>query len=88
MLVKRAGDNAFKSFTEAFGTISPSKFANIRLKAGDQVMLESAGGGGYGDPSSRPRSLVERDVVEGFVSAKAAKELYNLPQRTSVGASA
>ena len=87
VLVKRVGDNAFRPFTEAFGTISPSKFANIRLKAGDQVLLESAGGGGYGDPTSRPRTLVECDVAEGFVSADAAKELYSLPQGASVGAS-
>jgi N-methylhydantoinase B/oxoprolinase/acetone carboxylase alpha subunit len=76
ILVKRAGDSEFRTFTEAYGTVSASKFTNIRLEPGDEVMIDSPGGGGYGDPRERDRGRVEHDVDAGFVSAGAAGELY------------
>ncbi len=78
ILVKRAGEREFRSFREAFGTASASKFTNIRLVAGDEVLLDSPGGGGYGDPRERDREAVRRDVAEGLVSAAAAREIYGL----------
>ena len=46
-----------EDFCEAFGTASPSKLAGVVLRAGDVVRLESAGGGGFGDPRERdPRA--------------------------------
>ena len=35
-------------------------------------MLQSAGGGGYGDPQKRDRGALARDIAEGYVSAAAA----------------
>ena len=64
--------------TQAFGTVSPSKFAGIRLHAGDEVLLESAGGGGYGDPHEREPELVRRDVELGLVTEQAARERYGV----------
>ena len=53
--VKRAGEESWQTFVEAFGTMSPSKFSGIRLQPGDQVRLAMPGGGGYGDPdAARP----------------------------------
>ena len=46
---------------------SPSKFTNVTLEPGDEVLIDSPGGGGYGDPGDRDRALVERDVHQGFV---------------------
>ena len=57
-------------------TVSPSKFTNIRLEGGDEVLIESPGGGGFGDPRERPPDLLRRDVEEGFVSADSARERY------------
>jgi N-methylhydantoinase B len=71
--LKRAGDDAFRPFTEACGTVSPSKFANILIREGDQVMIDSAGGAGYGPPEQREPELVLRDVSEGFVSEHSAR---------------
>ncbi len=70
--VRRAGETAFRPFTEAFGTLSASKFADVRLRRGDEVRIESAGGGGYGDPTSRDPVLVARDRREGFDLEAAA----------------
>jgi len=46
------------------------------LRAGDRFLLQSAGGGGYGDASKRDRSAVARDIAEGYVSAAAAAQDY------------
>ena len=46
------------------------------LKAGDRVLLQSAGGGGYGDPRERDAASIASDVAEGYVSAQAAREIY------------
>ena len=46
------------------------------LKAGDRFYLESAGGGGYGDPATREKARITRDIAEGFVTPDAAKRDY------------
>jgi N-methylhydantoinase B len=76
ILVKRAGDDRFRTFSEVYGTVSPSKFTNIVLKEGDEVLIASAGGGGYGEPSERDPRRVAEDVEQGFVSERAAREIY------------
>ena len=48
------------------------------LKAGDQITVETGGGGGYGPPSERPRESVERDVMRGYISAEAAARDYGV----------
>src|SRR5262249_30700054 len=50
----------------------PTRYADYPLKAGDVFRLDTPGGGGYGDPSSRPAARVAADVHEGYVSAAAA----------------
>lgn len=40
----------------------------LALKAGDILTIESAGGGGYGDPGKRADELIRRDLEEGYVT--------------------
>jgi len=42
------------------------------MKAGERFLLQSAGGGGYGDPHERDRAAIARDIAEGYVTAGAA----------------
>lgn len=49
-----------------------------RLKPGDVVTMDAAGGGGYGDPMEREVELVESDVLDGYVSLESAKEDYGV----------
>src|SRR6516162_8689508 len=44
------------------------------LEPGDEIIVETGGGGGYGPPSERPRELIERDVRRGYISAEAAAQ--------------
>jgi N-methylhydantoinase B len=46
------------------------------LQPGDQIIVETGGGGGYGPPSERPRESVERDLMRGYVSQEAAARDY------------
>ncbi|HEY2532249.1 MAG TPA: hydantoinase B/oxoprolinase family protein [Xanthobacteraceae bacterium] len=55
-----------------------AKLAGQRLKAGDGFMIRSGGGGGFGDPKLRPVERVAADVVEGYVSAEAARRDYGV----------
>ena len=76
ILVRRRGEERFRTFSEAFGTVSASKFANVTLRAGDEILIESAGGGGFGSPREREPARVRRDVELGLVSAGAARARY------------
>ena len=45
---------------------------------GDKVIIDVAGGGGYGNPFERDPELVESDVADGYVSVEKAKEDYGV----------
>ena len=49
-----------------------------RLNPGDVVVMEAAGGGGYGDPMDREPGLVIEDVLNGYVTPEHAREEYGV----------
>ena len=53
-------------------------FGLTQLKPGDVVTIDAAGGGGCGDPLERDLEMVERDVIEGYVSLEKAREDYRV----------
>jgi N-methylhydantoinase B len=55
-----------------------SKVAGLRLKKGDVLSMEFAGGGGWGDPRARAPERVREDVVRGYVSPDAARDDYGV----------
>ena len=48
------------------------------VPAGDSLVLEIAGGGGFGDPVARDPEKVARDVKNGIVSRQSAEEHYRV----------
>jgi N-methylhydantoinase B len=52
-----------------------------RLAPGDTVVMDAAGGAGYGSPVERDREALERDLREGKVSAKSAMRDYGAAAR-------
>jgi N-methylhydantoinase B len=46
------------------------------LAPGQRMCIIEAGGGGYGDPKVRAPAAIAEDVAQGFVSAKAARDIY------------
>jgi N-methylhydantoinase B len=62
----------------ADGTTQVALKETLMLKAGDRVRIWTGGGGGYGDPKHRDRERVRTDVMRGYVSPEAAREIYGL----------
>ncbi|HML12498.1 MAG TPA: hydantoinase B/oxoprolinase family protein [Xanthobacteraceae bacterium] len=52
--------------------VVPSKLVTT-LRAGDRVVMETAGGGGYGDPAARERAKVRADLEDGKIGPEGAK---------------
>jgi N-methylhydantoinase B len=55
--------------------VTPSS-GRYELKAGERFLLQSAGGGGCGEPPARNGAALDRDIAEGYISAEAAKKEY------------
>src|SRR5262245_29119150 len=55
------------------------------IPAGTLVRVETTGGGGWGDPLEREPARVVLDVVQGKVSARAAREAYGVALVTDSG---
>jgi N-methylhydantoinase B len=50
----------------------------IRLEPGARVQLIGGGGGGWGPPNEREPDAVRRDVLSGYISARAAADVYGV----------
>ncbi len=46
-----------------------TKQVGLIIEPGDTLLVESAGGGGYGDPARRSREALDRDLADGVVVA-------------------
>ena len=57
---------------------TPGKATGFPLVAGDVVVMQSAGGGGFGDPFARDPERVREDVASGRVSADRARDGYGV----------
>ncbi|MDQ2700008.1 MAG: hydantoinase B/oxoprolinase family protein [Actinomycetota bacterium] len=66
------------------GKVESVSKSRLQLVAGDRLVSTTSGGGGYGDPRRRERSAVARDLEEGKITARSARETYGLDM-SSVG---
>jgi N-methylhydantoinase B len=71
------GDGANGRLTLASGKVLQPKGRQV-VPAGDRVILEMPGGGGYGLPSNRPLDLIESDLQRNLVSWDAAVATYGV----------
>jgi N-methylhydantoinase B len=69
--VRRPGETAFRDDDPV----------RALLPAGSSVIVETAGGGGWGDPLERDPLLVRRDVLEEFISRAAGVDDYGVVLR-------
>ena len=56
----------------------PSKIDNLAVEAGDVVLFQTAGSGGWGDPFERPAAKVAHDVRCDLVSREQAEKAYGV----------
>lgn len=75
-LLFRLADGRAGTAVELFGRMSPSKWGDIELHAGDVIEYVTVGGAGYGDPAARDGARVAADVEQGYVSGVRAARLY------------
>jgi N-methylhydantoinase B len=59
----------------------PSKVDGVEVKAGDQILFITAGGGGWGDPFERAPERVAQDVACALISKDKAKRDYGVALR-------
>jgi N-methylhydantoinase B len=57
---------------------TPGKVGGHKIGVGEAIVLQSAGGGGYGDPLDRSVEAVLADLADGYVSAAQAREVYGV----------
>ena len=62
-----------------------SRFGDFRLRNNDMIRVERPGGGGLGNPLTRPVDNVLDDVRQGYVSADRARTDYGVVLNTAGG---
>lgn len=71
----RAGGRAGTCGHVAFKDGRPLQGKGLqRIPAGERLILQTPGGGGYGDPRARARDALRQDIVLGLVSPAAAAD--------------
>jgi N-methylhydantoinase B len=55
-----------------------SKVEGFPLQAGDVVIIETGGGGGYGDPAGRALEAIALDLKRGYITPEAAARDYGV----------
>jgi len=56
----------------------PGKVGAFPIEHDDVLMMESSGGGGFGDALARDPARVAADVAEGYVTSDAAEAIYGV----------
>lgn len=74
-----ASPNEWKVLREGQEHVVPGgKAVNFPLQRQDVVVMNTGGGGGYGDPLERDPELVRQDMLEGLVSVESARDSYGV----------
>jgi len=63
--------------SDTWESVNP-RLSNLPLKAGDTVRIETAIGGGFGDPLERDPKLVAADVFDGYLTREDAEAVYGV----------
>ena len=61
------------------GTVLRGKSSQVAVPAGRRIVLQLPGGGGFGEPAGRDEALLRRDLRNGYVSPRQAREQYGFP---------
>lgn len=56
----------------------------IRMSKGDRLIIRTPGGGGYGDPLEREPRMVLKDMVNGLISLRSARNDYGVVIRPTL----
>ena len=62
----------------------PGKISGFPIQPEDLLIMESSGGGGFGDALERDLESVAHDLAEGYISPAAAEASYGVVSRAGV----
>ncbi len=63
---------------EQINFATPGKVAGQEVRRGDVLVMESAGGGGWGDPLDREPERVMADFEDGVITRNAVEQVYGI----------
>lgn len=72
------GENGTPTRLELDDGVEPFEKRVGFVPSGKSIAIVPASGGGYGDPKTRDRELVRKDLREGRISEAAARDVYGL----------
>ena len=64
----------------------PGIVSNVGLGPGDVFRIETAGGGGVGDPLDRSRERIITDLQDGVISSETASTVYGIDKQDAQAA--
>jgi N-methylhydantoinase B/oxoprolinase/acetone carboxylase alpha subunit len=74
----RSPNEDWKTAPEKFGVLTPGLFSNVPLKEGDEVLVITGNGAGYGNPLEREPESVLEDVRDELLSIEQADEHFGV----------
>ena len=72
------GSTNYMEIDHAGETSRVSRISYQELARGDRIRVITGGGGGFGDPHARPPEDVRADVVDGYITADAARDEFGV----------
>ncbi|MDP9084992.1 MAG: hydantoinase B/oxoprolinase family protein, partial [Pseudomonadota bacterium] len=72
------GATAHVEIHRADGSVEKLTKGDRELYPGDVIRVLSGGGGGFGNPLERPVGSVQNDLLQGYVSPEAARQIYGV----------
>jgi N-methylhydantoinase B len=75
---KPGARNTCLIYPETDREVNASRVGGITVEEGGLISHRTGGGGGFGDPFARSVTLVRDDVLDGYISIRAAAEDYGV----------
>ncbi len=72
------GSNNYVELKSAAGARRSARLPSTTVKPAEVFSIVTGGGGGYGDPLTRPEADVLADVLDGYISAERARTDYGV----------
>ena len=78
ILFRSPNEENWQTACEKFGVLAPGMFSNVPLHPGDEVLVITGNGAGYGDPFERDPEKVLEDVRDELLSVEQARKEFGV----------
>lgn len=78
LLFRSPGEEEWRTAREKFGTRTDGMFSNATIVPGDEILVITANGAGYGDPFERDPARVLADYLEELLSPEQARTVFGV----------